>query len=83
MEQAKATPESGLSRKERRELKRVKFRCAEGLVDRLAEFVRAYPDFVYVAPYPDMDVKIAVTRLGKILVLDEVDPARIRVFVEG
>jgi hypothetical protein len=61
----------------------VKFRCAEGLVDRLAGMVRAYPEFVYLAPFPDMDVKIAVTRLGKILVLDEVEEARIRAFIKG
>ncbi len=61
----------------------VKFRCSEGLVDRLAAFVRAYPDFVYLAPYPEMGVKIAVTRLGKILVLDEFDDARIRAFIDS
>jgi hypothetical protein len=61
----------------------VKFRCAQGLVDRLTALARAYPDFVYLAPYPEMDAKIAVTRLGKILVLEEVDDARIRAFIEG
>lgn len=59
----------------------VKFSCPDGLVDRLAGIVRAYSDFVYLAPYPDMDVKIAVTKLGKILTLDDVDPARIRAFI--
>lgn len=61
----------------------VKFRCPEGMVDRLANIVRAYPEFVYLAPYPEMDVRIAVTRLGKILTLDDVDAARIRAFIEG
>ena len=61
----------------------VKFRCPAGMIDRLAGFVRAYPEFVYLAPYPDMDVKIAVTRLGKILILDDVDDTRIRAFIEG
>jgi len=61
----------------------VKFRCPAGMIDRLAGFVRAYPEFVYLAPYPDMDVKIAVTRLGKILTLDDVDDTRIRAFIEG
>lgn len=61
----------------------VKFRCPEGMVDRLAGFVRAYPEFVYLAPYPEMDVRIAVTKLGKILVLEEVDDVRIRAFIEG
>lgn len=60
-----------------------KFRCPEGMVDRLAEIARAYPTFVYLAPYPDMDAKVAVTRLGKILVLDEVDAPRIHAFIRG
>ncbi|MGH7209357.1 MAG: DUF3105 domain-containing protein [Nitrospiraceae bacterium] len=60
----------------------VKFRCPDGMVDRLAAMVRAYPDFVYLAPYPEMDVRIAVTRLDKILVLDEVDDVKIRAFIE-
>ena len=58
-----------------------KFRCPDGMVDRLAAIARAYPAFVYLAPYPEMDVKIAVTRLGKILVADDVDEARIREFI--
>ncbi len=61
----------------------VKFPCPAGMIDRLAGFVRAYPEFVYLAPYPDMDVKIAVTRLGKILILDDVEEVRIRAFIEG
>lgn len=61
----------------------LKFRCPEGLVEQLASIARSYPTFVYLAPFPDMDVKIAVTRLGKILVLDEVDERRIRDFIKG
>ena len=61
----------------------VKFRCPDGLIDRLAGVVRAYPDFVYLAPYPEMDVKIAVTRLGKILTMDEPDLEKIRAFITG
>jgi len=60
-----------------------KFGCPEGLIDRLAAVARAYPTFVYLAPYPEMDVRIAVTRLGRILVLDELDEGRIRRFIEG
>jgi len=59
----------------------VKFRCPEGMVDRLAGMVRAFPDFVYLAPYPEMDVRIAVTKLGKILTLDEPDLEKIRRFI--
>jgi len=60
-----------------------KFRCPEGLVDRLAAIARAYPTFVYLAPYPEMDVRIAVTRLGRVLTLDELDEGQIRRFIEG
>jgi hypothetical protein len=59
----------------------VKFGCPEGMVGRLEQIARAYPAFVYLAPYPDMDVKIAVTRLGKVLTLDDVDRARIVAFI--
>jgi hypothetical protein len=59
----------------------VKFRCPEGMVERLEKVARAYPAFVYLAPYPDMDVKIAMTRLGKILTLDDVDRERIIAFI--
>jgi len=58
------------------------FRCPEGMVEHLATIARSYA-FVYLAPYPEMDVKIAVTRLGKILVLDDVDEPRIRAFIGG
>jgi hypothetical protein len=60
----------------------VKFRCPEGMIDQLAAVARAYPEFVYLAPYPEMDVKLAVTKLGGILTLDEVDQSRIRAFIE-
>ena len=60
----------------------VKFRCQEEMVTRLAEVARAYPEFVYLAPYPEMDVRIAVTRLERILVLEEIDDRRIRAFIE-
>ena len=59
-----------------------KFRCPDGMVDRLTEIARGYPEFVYLAPYPEMDVRIAVTRLGKILTLEEPDEAQIRAFIE-
>ena len=61
----------------------VKFRCSEDMIERLTTIARSYPAFVYLAPFPDMDVKIAVTRLGKIITLDEVDEGRIRAFVNG
>lgn len=59
----------------------VKFRGPEGLIERLTEIARAYPSFVYLAPYPEMDARIVVTRLGSILVLEDVEPARIQEFI--
>ncbi len=58
------------------------FDCAPDTIDRLAEIARAYPTFVYVAPYPGMDAKIAVTRFGQQELLDSVDEERIRAFIE-
>lgn len=60
-----------------------KFRCPDGMVEQLTQIARGYPELVYLAPYPEMDVRIAVTRLGKILTLEKVDEARIRAFIEG
>lgn len=48
---------------------------------RLEQIARACPAFVYLAPYPDMDVEIAVTRLGTIFTLDDVDRERIVAFI--
>jgi hypothetical protein len=59
----------------------VKFRCPDGMVDRLTQIARGYPEFVYLAPYPEMDVRIAVTRLGQILTLEELDEKQIRAFI--
>lgn len=59
----------------------VKSRCEESLIERLAEVARVY-SFVYLAPYPEMDAKIAVSRLGEILVLDDADPVRIHEFIK-
>lgn len=60
-----------------------KFHCPDGMVERLTTIARSYPAFVYLAPFPDMDVRLAVTRLGKVLVLDEVDERQIRDFITG
>ena len=60
----------------------VKFRCPEGMINGLAQMVRAHPEYVYLAPYPEMDVKIAVTRLERILILEEIDEGRLRAFIE-
>ncbi len=59
-----------------------KFECADDLVDRLVAIAEEY-EYVYMAPYPAMDAKIALTAYGRILTLDEVDEERIRTFIEG
>ncbi len=58
-----------------------KFSCPDGLVEQLTSLAKAYPTFAYLMPNPTMDARIAVTRLGEILVLDEYDPERIRRFI--
>lgn len=55
-----------------------KFSCPGDLVANLTRIAEAHPRFVYLAPNPTMDARIAVTRLGEILVLDDYDPDRIR-----
>ena len=59
------------------------YECAPDLVERLRAIAEDYPDFVYLAPFPDMTTKIAVTRRGKQIVLEELDEQRIRDFIEG
>jgi hypothetical protein len=58
------------------------FTCEPDLIERLAEIAQEYPSFVYLAPFPGMDAKIALTRLGELEVLDSFDEERIRAFIE-
>jgi len=51
-----------------------------GIRERLA---KDYPAFVYLAPNPTMDARIALTRLGRILVLEDYDADRMRRFILG
>ena len=59
----------------------IDFDCEEGLVEKLEAFVEKYPDFLYVAPFLKMDVKIALTRLGRIEILESYDEERIENFI--
>jgi len=59
-----------------------KFACEGDLVDRLVTIAERY-EYVYLAPYPEMEAKIALTAYGRILTLDEVDEGRIQRFIEG
>ena len=42
----------------------VQYQCEPDLVERLTEIVRDYPPYVYLAPYPTMDAKIALAAPG-------------------
>lgn len=59
------------------------FPCESDAVDQLTEIAQEYPSHVYLAPFPDMDAKIALTHVGKLETLDGVDEARIRAFIEN
>ncbi len=54
--------------------------CPDDLIATLASFADEYTN-VYVAPYPNMAVMIAVTRYGKILTLDAYDGQAITDFI--
>lgn len=41
----------------------------------------SFPPFVYLAPYPTMDAKIALAAPGKLLTLDALDENNIREFI--
>lgn len=56
--------------------------CEENLIESLEFFAGDY-DYVYVAPFKGMDAKIALTKFGKIEVLEEYDEIRIRNFIGG
>ena len=50
-------------------------------MDRLTEIVVTYPPYVYLAPYPTMDAKIALAAPGRLLTLDSLDEDKIREFI--
>jgi len=57
------------------------YMCEEGLIENLEQFGYEF-GYVYVAPFKNMDAKIALTELGKIEVLEEYDENLIRTFIE-
>ena len=59
----------------------VDYQCQPNLVDRLTEIVRAYPAYVFLAPYPTMDAMIALAAPGKLLTLDALDEDKIHEFI--
>jgi len=58
------------------------FGCDSDLKDRLAEIANKYPEFVYVAPFPKMSKKIAITRMGKIQTFDNLEVEGLMRFIE-
>ena len=60
----------------------IEFSCETGLVGKLEAFASKY-SHVYVAPFPKMSVKIALTRHGKIETMDSFDEAKIEAFIRA
>lgn len=57
------------------------YQCEDNLIEDLESFATRY-DYVYVAPFKGMDAKIALTKLGKIDVLEKYNETRIKNFIE-
>ena len=58
------------------------FECESDLKQKLAEIANKYPEFVYVAPFPNMSKKIAITRMGKIQTFDNLEADALVSFIE-
>ncbi len=58
------------------------YECEPELVENLAEIVRSYPPNVYMAPYPGMDAKIALTAPSRLTTLETLDEEKIRDFLD-
>ena len=59
------------------------FECENNLVDQLTEIAQQYPEFVYLAPYPGMTKKLAITREGKIETFDSFDKEGLVSFIQN
>jgi len=59
----------------------VDYQCEPDLEERLTEIVLSFPPYVYLAPYPTMDAKIALAAPGRLLTLDALDENKIRKFI--
>jgi len=55
--------------------------CEDNLIQNLEGFASQY-DYVYVVPFKGMDVKIALTKLGRIQTFEEYDAESIKQFIE-
>jgi hypothetical protein len=63
----------------------VQYNCegCDELVNQLQGVVRRHPDHVVLAPYPDMDSRIALTAWGRIDKFEEFDEDRIVAFIDA
>lgn len=63
----------------------VQYNCedCDELVDQLARIVRRYDEHVILAPYPEVDSRIALTAWTRIDKFDEFDEARVETFIEA
>lgn len=59
------------------------FNCDAGLIKSLTDIANKYPEFVYLAPYPSMSKKIAITRFGKIQTYDNFNKDALIKFIEN
>ena len=58
------------------------YECEPELVEKLVEIVQSYPPNVYMAPYPGMDAKIALTAPSRLTTLETLDEEKIREFLD-
>ena len=58
------------------------YSCEVGLIENLEAFAEKY-NYVYVAPFKNMDAKIALTKLNRIEILEFYDEGRIDSFIVG
>mgnify|MGYP002264947543 CR=1 FL=1 len=59
------------------------YQCDPDMVEKLEALVGRYPPQVYLAPFPDMDAKIALAAPGKLLLLKAFDEDKIRGFIDA
>lgn len=57
------------------------YSCETGLIEKLENFAIEYPQHVYVAPFPKMTAKIALTKQGRIEILEGYNEPLIRSFI--
>ena len=57
------------------------YECEPGLVENLTKLVLEFPPTVYLAPYPEMNAKIALAAPGRLLTFEVFNEAGIRKFI--